>query len=815
MAKKKAGDTWRVKRFKGNTFCFGGRWQSYEKSFAEKQIRFAGGKIVDKVTAKLDYVVVAASVSGATSTAEKQAAKLNQKGEAHIQVVNDEDLSETLVPTPEEVVAMLSAGPAGVKHWYALRECLRYHSFQAFSLNGLALDGVKIRSTNLAGLALDGNSFNNADLQEASLDNITNCSFKKANLRKAHIDVAQACNFEGADLREAEVEALIDCNLKKANCQGLTVQYPYYLQQYQQQSADFTEADLTRASLAGQHFVGVSFRGAKLNEADLRRADLSKTDFSKADLTGANLSGANLSNAVVAGANFRNAHLFSVNLDGVDCSKAKGLDPATVKNASPGPKLQKLEKAAGKANELKVTADVRMDKAHVRITVSGTSQRNTLEWERHADSGKTDSDSDYCWKTRTFCQAMVDAAQLFGSGALLPDSIRASGSKSPVKGAELKKLAVGAWCEAFGVELPSEEELKKQKTSRETDQKKIRTEVLEELAGPGGAKKFNARTAADVAAVGHLRKAGLAGASLAGVKFTGMDLQAADFEGATLSKARFDGCKCHQANFKKAVLKGANLCGTGFNRSSFAGADLSKANLTECSLTKVDFTGADLTNAKLVCAYLAGCDLSTATLDKATLTRASFDEHTKFPKGFKLPKDMDWAGQGANPIMLQAPKKKVGSMTIEQFMEQLGKSVDKSKLDKALKMLKADRFQLFVQLEDDSLTGVVKSQTDAELVYSCRLAADGGFCCCTQNLNVCGGLRGTLCKHLLVLIIGLAQNGTIDAATVHNWVATSKAHKPNLDKDAMSETFLRYKGAEAGEIDWRPTETLPEDFYAL
>jgi len=35
-----------------------------------------------------------------------------------------------------------------------------------------------------------------------------------------------------------------------------------------------------------------------------------------------------------------------------------------------------------------------------------------------------------------------------------------------------------------------------------------------------------------------------------------------------------------------------------------------------------------------------------------------------------------------------------------------------------------------------------------------------------------------------------------------------------LDKEAMSAILLRYKGAEAGEIDWRPTETLPEDFYA-
>jgi len=31
----------------------------------------------------------------------------------------------------------------------------------------------------------------------------------------------------------------------------------------------------------------------------------------------------------------------------------------------------------------------------------------------------------------------------------------------------------------------------------------------------------------------------------------------------------------------------------------------------------------------------------------------------------------------------------------------------------------------------------------------------------------------------------------------------------------MSQTFLKYKGAEAGEIDWRPTETVPEDYYAF
>jgi hypothetical protein len=53
------------------------------------------------------------------------------------------------------------------------------------------------------------------------------------------------------------------------------------------------------------------------------------------------------------------------------------------------------------------------------------------------------------------------------------------------------------------------------------------------------------------------------------------------------------------------------------------------------------------------------------------------------------------------------------------------------------------------------------------------------------------------------------------AAPVNAWVNPSKQQKPAIDKDAMSETFLRYKEAEAGEVDWRPTETIPEDYYDL
>ncbi len=156
-----------------------------------------------------------------------------------------------------------------------------------------------------------------------------------------------------------------------------------------------------------------------------------------------------------------------------------------------------------------------------------------------------------------------------------------------------------------------------------------------------------------------------------------------------------------------------------------------------------------------------------------------------------------------------------GKIDLKAFIAKLTASTDAARMSKVTKMLRADRFELFTDVTDDCVTGVVKSQTDRSLLYACRLAKSGSFFCCTQNLNHCGGLRGALCKHILVLIVGMAQHGQLDPALANAWSVASKKHKPALDSTAATATFVRYKGAEAGEVDWRPTETIPEDYYAL
>ncbi len=662
-----------------------------------------------------------------------------------------------------------------------------------------------------------GACFDGADLTKASVDHSSNCSFKNAKLHEANVYVANDCCFDGADLTGANINTVSDCSFKKAICRNMTVNPHSYL--YRRGPAkvvnDFTGADLSAACLANASLGGSIFQGASLQGADLRRCDLSKADLSKADLSGAYLAGADLSGAVLTGADFSDANVQGATFDGANTSEAKNLIIAQQISATVGPNLKELDKLSKKANNIKAGATVELDDGQVTLSVDGASQYKTYQWQLVRKDGTNDHLHDYDWQGKSYSQVMLELAQFWCTGKLVIESIVAGSSKSPVKGADLRKLVVGAWCEAFGVEAPSEEELKKKKKSQQAGQKEIRDELIEELKSRGGVKKFNARTDAEVLAAGHFRNADFAGRNLSGVKLPSMDLAGAKFEGAKLNKAQLKGCKCGKANFKNANLDGATLQGGSLTGADLSGASLVKANLSGCSLLRTNFTGANLTSVKLDHLDIAGSNFTDAILKGASFKRASFDETTTFPKGFKYPKDMLWAGKGANPLILQQPKEKVGSLTIEDFMQRMQTTADKSKLGKSLKMLKADRFQLFVQLEDDSLTGVVKSQSDASLVYSCRLRSDGSFCCCTQNLNVCGGLRGSLCKHLLVLIVGLAQSETIDAATVLNWVKSSRAHKPNLDKDAMSETFLRYKGAEAGEIDWRPTETVPEDFYAL
>lgn len=141
--------------------------------------------------------------------------------------------------------------------------------------------------------------------------------------------------------------------------------------------------------------------------------------------------------------------------------------------------------------------------------------------------------------------------------------------------------------------------------------------------------------------------------------------------------------------------------------------------------------------------------------------------------------------------------------------------VDEGKLKRALKMLKAESFKLYSSLDEGGLMGVIRSQTGVGTVYAPWLTAEGRYGCSTPELEDCMGMNGEPCKHLLVLVIGLSRSGELLPVLALDWIGKAATRRPTPDRERAAAAFIRYRGAEAGEIDWRPTETIPEDYYAV
>jgi hypothetical protein len=367
----------------------------------------------------------------------------------------------------------------------------------------------------------------------------------------------------------------------------------------------------------------------------------------------------------------------------------------------------------------------------------------------------------------------------------------------------------------------------KQPQKGKSPRSSLRDQLLARLrSGAEGVKLWNARKFADRLKAGSFAQADLSGADLSKIDLSspfekgdkGLDFQQAVFDNATLIEANLDQSNFGQASFKGADCRQARLRGAQCPFAHFEGASLLQARLRGTVFSNANFTRADLTGADLSYANLCDADLTGATLANVKFDHTRYNKDTQFPSGFVIGEGLELIEAVAIQPLTTGRKKSSGPPTPvnrDQFLRQLEKKVDPGRLGRALDMLRADRFHLFSQLDENSLVGVVKSQREPDLVYSCSLDSAGNFSCCNQSLEVCMGLRGALCKHIMVLLVGLVRASHLDHNTALDWVEASLTKRNYLDPDRASTVFLRYKGAEAGEIDWRPTETIPEDFYAF
>lgn len=160
------------------------------------------------------------------------------------------------------------------------------------------------------------------------------------------------------------------------------------------------------------------------------------------------------------------------------------------------------------------------------------------------------------------------------------------------------------------------------------------------------------------------------------------------------------------------------------------------------------------------------------------------------------------------------------SDNILKFVRKINSSISDEKIppriDKAIKMYKKEVNLLYIEKDNNGLKAVIKSQTHPEnLEYAVNLTSNGDFFCGTQNLFPCGGLRGKICKHIILASFAAIKSnqGTVDELI--QWIDKTKTKKPYFDKDYATRIFLKYQNALDGKIEWRPVEILPEDFIAF
>ncbi len=838
---------WRQGIFSGKRFFVSGRFDKtghYAREFFEKAIAQEGGILVPKFDATVD-VVVLKELTGETSV-EKRVQKLNEKGasiscKAPIQILYE------IQPVRSEVATMLAAGPEGfarLNQRFALAgtHISAYDAQAALECTAVDLKGLDLSYAPLWFIALTDSDLSQcryavtarqrhrfAPLQNCNLKAAQMCAwfgpliqcdcrgarFSESNFSQMTWNDEYSSDFTEAELRDCQFDGgrLTGSIFVRADMSGST------LANVSCTRVNFRESNLTRITARDVDFTGSSFVKANLRGADLTGAILHDCDLTDADLTDATMLGASLRNSIVAGTNFTRVNFAMVDLTQVDMDEAIGLDAIVSMRTVAGTHIKRLETQLKDCENFRTCIHVQSQSQTIRLEITYEQYgRNaghyTATWTEHIWQSESSQWEQTCCQ---FSDALLMVRNAWPTATPLPYTIQAQGTKTGAGAASLLQIAIEAWCEAFDVPVPTAEVLEQQReAARQTIVQTIR-ESFDLFRKPDGVKHWNNADKALIKSAQPVEGIDLSDLDLSGGCFNEIGLQRSSFARSQLSNAQLYDASYSESDFTEAKLIAARLSRSEFQSANFTSADLSGANLSRADLRKANLQDADLSNVDLGGAKLQGANLKGAKLPSSVraFTKVEYDADTIFPDAFKPTREMIWKGQGVDPrvaALLQLSQ--TGSvLSADQFFDILDLTVDFEKLQKATEMLQKDRFSLYSESGTDHLHGIVKSQSDDKLVYACRLRSDGHYECCTQNLNICGGLRGSLCKHLLVLIVGLARNNRLDFQSVNQWIQASRSRKPSLDRVYMTELFLKYKGAEAGDFDWRPLETMPEDFY--
>ncbi len=852
--------------FEGKKIALAGRFSWPTKSSVEDFFRSRKGKLTTKVDKDLDILFVG---SGRKTKLQTAAEKLNAAGEALIEIF---DRLQDLIVVPNEDVPGYLKDPILLS---GLENLSDENSFYCdWSQDGIDFSGATIgpvEGENSLEICFEDCCFDKAKFRNIRLgrydDAFINCTFqgtqfssavlkglKNSELENVKGDLLElyypvATSVKGMAVKELVVNNAYQCqfsDLKVGKFSGTSIGDHKLTESdfesckfgaFESESPVFEKSTFNKVEF-GQIRVEKTWLAVKCKFKDckFKSAEVESLGFVDCELENCSFEGfeskvINFGGSKIKNCKFSKPAISILCATSAQLSQFIGVDKkARVFSKESHPKLDELAKTLDQTERYSISLNGTYDQKKIvelqcekeyRIKYSFVDPKYS---KKHVGEREV-KEIDRWFKQTEYGEIFSGLIWLFAASKITDlnlGSLKVKCSKCPLKSKAMKELIIATFYECMGDTPKSEAEIKA--AQKEADQKSTATKkaVKAELAA-GNVKSLNKRPHSELLLASPLRKSKFSGVDLSKAKLDGMDFRGSDFSGANLSKAQLKNADLMKANFTGANLEGANLIGAELREVNFTNANLTGAKISNVTLYQAKMDGANLTNAVLGTSsrnysFLDVVDFSKATMKGTKLDHCTYSEKTRFPKSLTdaQKKKLNWQGQGLPPEERQNKKKPAGGkLDFNQFVERLKETTDLSRLKKSLKMLKADSFDLFCEVEDDHVVGVVKSQSDSKLVYSCTLNSMGDFACCTQNLNACGGLRGAICKHILVLVLGLAKSGDLDPTVVDDWVNDSKLRSPELDKDRMGEVLLKYKGAEAGEIDWRPTETVPEDFLAF
>ncbi len=512
MTRKKSAAV--APKLQGKTVALTGKGHDWDVQSLAPLIEGEGGKLVQKVTRALGYLVIVNWHRKGQPAQAREAEELNRKHGTSIQVLQQQDFYNLLSPNREEAIALLQGGKEGLERWNRLHD---HCQLAPLDLSGLDLRKAELPWARLQGVQLDGADLRGADLTRASLGHLTNARLDDAHLANAFVQHLTDCSVKGADLTEAHINPAVyeRCDFTRATLRKVSGPYTRAagcvftranLSDADLGQSDFQKADFTSANLSGSDVSKCDFREANLSRAKLVRTNLTDANLTGADLRGADLRDAllvdaDLRGALIDGANFTGANISGTKFDGLDTDKARGLDPSrTAAGGKVGPNIQELEKVAGQSKRLETGAvvDTKGGKVELNITV-----RDIGRW---ISMHEIIPGMGYSSTSQSLSAGLIHLTRKWTDGTLRMDSITARASQCPLKRGELVKLATAAWCEAMGIEVPEAEEIERQQLSAAAGRQQLRERLLAELhSGANGVKAWNVLTPEERTNAGPLR----------------------------------------------------------------------------------------------------------------------------------------------------------------------------------------------------------------------------------------------------------------------------------------------------------------------